>query len=70
MISSIEQNMESIRDLCRRYGVMRLEVFGSATDDTFDSARSDIDFLFEFTQGYDFGPWMERFLDLKDEFSK
>jgi len=36
--------MESIRELCRRYGVTRLEVFGSAANDTFDASRSNIDF--------------------------
>ncbi len=31
----IEQNQEAIFDLCRKYGVARLEVFGSAAGDTF-----------------------------------
>jgi uncharacterized protein len=35
--------------LCRRYGVSRLEVFGSAARGTdFDPARSDVDFLVTF----------------------
>jgi len=35
--------------LCRRYGVDRLEVFGSAARGRdFDTARSDIDFLVTF----------------------
>ena len=67
MISLIEQNVEAIRELCSRYGVARLEVFGSATDDTFDPARSDIDFLVEFKPGYDLGPWMAHYHDLRDE---
>ena len=41
-------HLAEIPDLCRRYGVARLEVFGSAVTDAFDLARSDIDFLIEF----------------------
>ena len=67
MISLIEQNKEAIRELCRRYGVARLEVFGSAADDTFDPGHSDIDFLVDFIPGYDLGPWMANYHDLRDE---
>lgn len=38
-----------IRQLCRRYGVERLELFGSATTEHFDSAQSDFDFIVRFT---------------------
>jgi len=34
--------------LCRRYFVVRLELFGSATSDSFDPAKSDLDFLVSF----------------------
>ena len=34
--------------LCRRFDVRRLEVFGSATTDRFDPSRSDVDLLVEF----------------------
>lgn len=49
MIRLIEDNREAIKDLCTRYRVQRLEVFGSAlTEKSFHSERSDIDFLVEF----------------------
>jgi predicted nucleotidyltransferase len=36
-------------DLCRRYGVRRLDVFGSAARGAdFDVATSDVDFLVQF----------------------
>jgi uncharacterized protein len=35
-------------DLCRRFHVRRLDVFGSAATERFDPARSDLDFLVEF----------------------
>lgn len=59
--------MEFIQALCRRYGVARLEVFGSAADGTFDPASSDIDFLVEYMPGKTLGPWMAEYFDLKDE---
>jgi len=42
-----EQEAELAR-LCRRYGVQRLELFGSATGPRFSPPRSDLDFLVEF----------------------
>jgi uncharacterized protein len=34
--------------LCRRYGVSRLELFGSATTNAFNPQNSDLDFLVDF----------------------
>jgi predicted nucleotidyltransferase len=39
---------EEIAALCRRFGVMALDVFGSAADDRFDPSRSDYDFIARF----------------------
>jgi uncharacterized protein len=47
MASIIDPHAAEIPVLCKRYGVHRLELFGSATTDAFDSATSDIDFLVE-----------------------
>jgi predicted nucleotidyltransferase len=48
MIDVIDAQMDNLRALCRTHHVRRLEVFGSATDGTFDPDRSDLDFLVEF----------------------
>jgi predicted nucleotidyltransferase len=48
MTNVIEAHLPEIQALCRRYGVARLEIFGSATSDAFDPERSDIDFLVDF----------------------
>lgn len=48
----IEQNHPGIADICRRYHIRRLEVFGSAArGKDFELARSDADFLVEFSPG-------------------
>ncbi len=41
----IEQHREMILDLCWEYGIVRLELFGSAATDAFDPNHSDIDFI-------------------------
>jgi predicted nucleotidyltransferase len=48
ILALIEDNREQLEEICRRFFVRRLEVFGSAVDGTFDVDRSDLDFLVEF----------------------
>ncbi len=47
MIAKLREHREEVVELCRRFGVRRLEVFGSASSGEFDPERSDIDFLVE-----------------------
>ena len=49
MIELIEQRRSAIAELCRRYGVQRLDVFGSAVSGRFDPKTSDLDFLVTLT---------------------
>lgn len=44
----IEQYRQEISDLCRRFRVCRLELFGSAASAAFDPLTSDLDFLVSF----------------------
>src|SRR5882724_8412221 len=48
MIELVNNRLSAIEDLCRRYAVQKLELFGSAADGSFDPSRSDLDFLVEF----------------------
>ena len=48
MHNMIEKNQDALADICRRYHVARLEVFGSLVDGGFDEATSDLDLLVEF----------------------
>ena len=45
---SIEEHRAELEQLCRRYRVVSLSLFGSATRDDFDPERSDYDFLVDF----------------------
>lgn len=49
MIHAIADKREELAELCRRFGVARLELFGSmATGQDFSPDRSDADFLVAF----------------------
>lgn len=48
MIRRLEENREAMAQACRRFGVLRLYVFGSSLRDDFHPGDSDIDLLVEF----------------------
>ena len=48
MLDQLTEHREAIADLCRRFGVARLAVFGSAVSGRFEPGCSDVDFLVEF----------------------
>jgi len=47
MIRVVEDKIQAIRDLCKRYDVKTMYLFGSVCTDKFDD-ESDIDFLITF----------------------
>ena len=48
MIGLLESKRQAIEDVCSRFGVARLEVFGSALRDDYKQEESDLDLLVEF----------------------
>jgi uncharacterized protein len=50
MLPLTEAQMGALSEICRRYGVARLDLFGSAAAGGFDPARSDLDFVVEFRE--------------------
>jgi uncharacterized protein len=54
VVALIQDKKDAIAGLCRRYGVARLDVFGSALRDDFRPGDSDVDLLVEFgpMEGY------------------
>ena len=69
MIDLIEKHRSDLTALCRKHHVKTLEVFGSAVDGTFDSARSDLDFLLEFLPAAAGRPF-HGFFDFKEDLEK
>ena len=61
MHADIARRRDELTTLCRRFGVRRLEVFGSAARGAdFDPKTSDVDFLVEFDRDGGHGP-LEQF---------
>lgn len=69
MIDLIERHRAEIEELCRRYHVERLELFGSAADGTWDPATSDLDFLLELLPAAA-GRVFHGYFDLKDDLER
>lgn len=65
----VAQNLLELRALCQRYHVSRLELFGSAATNIFDSSSSDLDFLVKYLPGSE-EPWMGEYFGLKRDLEK
>lgn len=62
----IADKREELAEICRRYGVTRLDVFGSAARVTdFDPQASDADFLVEFSPASGLASF-DQFFDLAE----
>jgi hypothetical protein len=62
MHSFIANHRAEIAEICRRYDVVKLEIFGSAArGEDFDRRRSDADFLVQFRRPSRLGPLEEYF---------
>ena len=60
----IHKELNTIRQLCQRYSVAELYVFGSVLKDSF-SPTSDVDFLVRFS-GVDLLEYFDNFMDFKE----
>ena len=61
----LQAKLESLQQLCERYGVVKLELFGSAAKGMFDPKSSDIDLIAEFNNRRQAG-YAARFLAFAD----
>jgi predicted nucleotidyltransferase len=63
--AAVLSRRDAVAAICRRFGVARLEVFGSAARGVdFREPTSDVDLLVSFAPGRD--PGMAAFLDLRE----
>jgi uncharacterized protein len=65
MIDPLAGKMEAIAALCRRYGVVRLDVFGSVAKGTFNPDSSDLDFVASFNDRQNMN-YAHRFLEFAE----
>ena len=47
MVDLIKNNLESIKEACKKHKVKTLYLFGSATDENKFNTQSDVDFLYK-----------------------
>lgn len=64
MIALVEEKMNDIAALCRKYNIQRLDIFGSAATGAFDPETSDLDFVVDLGE-YESGV-AGRYLDFID----
>jgi predicted nucleotidyltransferase len=69
MIKRIEENLERIAAICRRFDVKTLELFGSAARGDFDPQSSDVDFLIEF-RNYDAPSIADQWFGFQEEMER
>jgi len=69
MIREIELHRAALIELCRRYRVRQLHLFGSAATSAFVPATSDLDFVADFdgTQAADYA---DRYLDFAESLER
>lgn len=60
---------DQIDAFCRKYGVVKLEAFGSVMTDEFDPGRSDIDFIAYFASDVPPEPWYQRRMEIEAAFA-
>lgn len=68
MDAAATPDLDAIAPACKRHGVERLRVFGSALTERFDPEVSDIDFLVDFAPGN--ADLFHQYFDLKSELER
>ena len=68
MIGLLETKREAIGEVCARYGVVRLDAFGSALREDFNLKESDVDLLVEFAP-MELYARVDAYFDLRAELS-
>ncbi len=66
MIAAVEGKRAEVTALCRRHGVERLDLFGSAAGEGFDPEGSDLDFVVSFERR-DPPELFDRYFGLKED---
>jgi predicted nucleotidyltransferase len=66
MIALVEKKKDEVADLCRRFKVERLDLFGSAATECFAPESSDLDFVVRFAERRASGEYADRYLDFAE----
>jgi len=69
MIAEIGQHKAELDELCKRYGVTRLDLFGSAATTDFNLVTSDLDFIAIFSHADQPG-YARRYLEFAESLER
>ncbi len=64
MNSIVKEKLPRLVELCKKYRVERMYLFGSAARDDFDPERSDIDLLYTFSPELTIKEYTDNFFEL------
>ena len=64
MNSIVKDKIPQLVELCKKYRVVRMYLFGSAARDDFDPEKSDIDLLFSFNPELTIAEYTDNYFDL------
>ena len=70
MITEVTHRFTELEQLCKRFRVRRLYLFGSATTDRFDPRTSDLDFVVDMADRQPTGEYANRYLGLAEALEK
>ncbi len=70
MVAVIERKRTALVELCRRYRVEKLYLFGSAASDQPDVECNDLDFLVCFADRAPTGEYADRYLGFADDLER
>jgi predicted nucleotidyltransferase len=70
LIDVIQSRSRELADVCKRYGVERLYVFGSAATGQFELESSDLDFIVELAGREPTGAYADRYFGLVQELER
>ena len=65
MLALLEQQRDTMRALCQRFGVRHLDAFGSVVTGAFDPSSSDLDFIVSFVDRTP-GTYADNYLNLAE----
>jgi predicted nucleotidyltransferase len=65
VVPLVDSKRDALHAVCQRFGVARLELFGSAATGSRDEDAGDLDFLVEFLPEQSLGPWLAHYFDFQ-----
>lgn len=66
----VQSKHRELADICRRYRVKRLYLFGSAATGQFDEESSDLDFVVQMADREPTGSYADRYFGLAEELER